>query len=508
MGKIYKYTNIVLETIQRNNRKINAIIRRSQIRRIKVYIMLLGIIISVINPIYAIDEKECRVFCRIDDKVYVKYAGNPQPNYEYYYNIDNRELPIYCVNLGMKGAEAEKDGYVVNVKNSIADEKLKEIIFQCYPYQSLEKLGVDTIEQAKFASQFAIWIYTANLNPELLEPMYPEYKNVVEAIKNIYYFGMNSNNRIFNLTVSEQRIENINGESFYIREIEPTDKYYMDYMKVIAPQESSSIIKNKDGYKICVPVDTVDEGYQIDIDIEFANKVALYGESTKEGFQDVIITVKEEVALRETYIIPFENMKSKVTIVKKDKDTNTAIEGIKYEIRDENHKVIGEYKTDDNGKIELEVLNTKNIFVKEIEAADEYVLDNNTYNFSLNTTFENIFELYNVKKTGNIKIIKKTKEYNELTGLKENMPLQNVSFYIYDQNMNLIDDVTTDEFGCAITKRIPVGKYYIKEYKTYEHYQLLDELIEAEIIENDDITNIEILNNNVDIPKKLPVTGR
>ena len=219
MGKIYKYTNIVLETIQRNNRKINAIIKRSKIHRIKVYVMLIAMILTIINPLYAIENESAKVYCRIDPKMYIKYYGNPQPNYEYYYIKDGEELPAYCVNLGLKGAEEESDGYLINTNLDVTDKILKSIVLNCYPYKSIEELGLTTKEEAKFASQFAIWIYTANLNIDYIQPILSENQNVVEAIKTIYYAGINDSqkNNVLEFNSSEQDVERINNKFYYTK---------------------------------------------------------------------------------------------------------------------------------------------------------------------------------------------------------------------------------------------------------------------------------------------------
>lgn len=510
MGKIYKYTNIVLEVIQKNNRKINAIIRKNQIRRIKVYIMLISVILTVLNPIYAIEDKEAKVLCRIDSNIYVKYYGNPQPNYEYYYFEDGEELPVYCVNLGMKGAEEEKDGYLVNSNINMSDSVLKNIVLNSYPYKSIDELGVESKEQAKFASQFAIWIYTANLNIDFIEPTLPEYQNVVDAIKNIYYSGINSNyqTKALDFKSDEQKVEKIEEKVYYTKIIYTTNTELLNHINVTTKENNVTIEKIDEGFKVYIPVNVVDKSYDVKLDIELLEKTALYGTSTKEGYQDVVLTTLEKVGENQKYNLNFEDIKKKIIILKKDKETDLPLKGVVYEIRNQDNEIIGEYETDESGKIELEVLEENSILVKEIKTLDEYILDDTTYSFKIEDNNSNVFELYNTKKKGNIKIIKKSKEYNELTGIKENMPLENVSFYIYDENMNLIDDITTDEYGCALTKKLPIGKYYIKEYKTQQYYQLSNELIEVEIINNNEITNVEILNNNVNIPKKLPTTGR
>ena len=117
-------------------------------------------------------------------------------------------------------------------------------------------------------------------------------------------------------------------------------------------------------------------------------------------------------------------------------------------------------------------------------------------------------QFYNEKKKGTIEIVKKTKEYNEYTKLPENSPLKDVCFDIYDENNNIVDTLKTDQYGYAKTKKLPIGKYYIKETITNEYYQIKTDKIEVEILEDDENVNVQILNDNVYIEKKLPITGK
>jgi len=99
-------------------------------------------------------------------------------------------------------------------------------------------------------------------------------------------------------------------------------------------------------------------------------------------------------------------------IIKKDKDTNEKLQGIKYEVRFEDGKLFGEFITDKNGKINFNVYNVDdlNLYLKEIEAKDGYNLDDTTYNIKVIPNKENFIELYNEKQKGTIEIIKKSKE--------------------------------------------------------------------------------------------------
>ncbi len=516
MGKIYKYTNAFIEKIQKNKRKIIAIVNQSQIHRIKVYILLVAMMISMLDSVFAIDNPnieygDYRIFCHKDTNMYVMYGKNPQPNYEYYYIKDGNEYPVYCINLGLKGAEERADGYVVNANKNIDDNILHNIVLNCYPYKSVEELGVKTVSQAKFASQFAIWIYTSNLNENYISAILPEYECVVNAIKNIYDSATikksSQNNDNDNIVFNEQKIEKSNGIDYYTKEVEIINQEKILNLELYSEDKNIIIEKNNGKYKIKIPVDKVDSEYEslIKINIEAKEENALFGISTEAGYQDVAITLKNTFDLEDEKEVEFKNLKRNISIIKKDATTDELLEGVKYYIKYENGDIIGEYTTDKNGRIDLKIYENQNILIEEIEALKDYILDNNVYELKEDET-EKV--LYNKKKEGNIKIIKKSKEYNELSNLPENTPLKDVRFYIYNQDMELVDDIVTNEYGIAISKNLPVGKYYIKEYETNLNYQLLENMVEVEIMENEEIVNVEILNDNVEIPKKLPITGR
>lgn len=516
MSKIYKYTNKILEAIQKRNRRINANIRQSQIRRIKVYFMLVMLIISTFSNVFALENRSFEygkytVKCYADPNRYVKYMNIPQTNYEYYYIKDNTELPIYCMNLGFLGAESTKDGYTVSANNKLDDEVLQSIVLNCYPYKTIEELGVSTKSQAKFASQFAIWTYLENLDLNKLEAIGDENIPVVSAIVNIYNNGINNVGKYdscFNTSIRAQEFEVLNGIKYYKRDIVIQKDNVVD-VKVSSEDKNLKIVKDNNKYSVYIPVNLVDEEYQATIkyNITCKQNMSLLGISEYMGFQDVVVTLKELYDAQKTENITFKSTKKSIEIIKKDKDTNKVLQGVEYLVKDENLNEIGRYITDENGKIEFNIYDdTKKVYVQELATLDEYVLDENVYELKIEN--QSRFELYNQKKQGTITILKKTKEYNQITDIDENMPLSDVSFYIYDVNMNLVDDVTTDENGYTKTKKLPIGTYYIKEYKTKTGYKILNELIKVKIVENDENVNVEILNENVDIPVKLPKTGK
>jgi len=87
--------------------------------------------------------------------------------------------------------------------------------------------------------------------------------------------------------------------------------------------------------------------------------------------------------------------------------------------------------------------------------------------------------------TGSIKAYY-TANGTKITILKQTaetkMPLKGAEFQILDENQNaLYTELKTDEQGEVSVKNLMPGKYYVKEIKTVEGYQIYDKLIELEL---------------------------
>lgn len=515
--RIYKYKNVMLEKIQKKTRKINAIIKQSQIRRIKIYIFVTLVIFNSITQIYAIENSDItygdyRVLCYKDPNKYITYMEREQTNYEYYYIKDGVEYSVYCLDLGKKGAEENNDGYIVNAQEKINDKTLNNIVLNCYPYKSIEDLGVENKSQARFASQFAVWTYINNLDLNSIKATEARYECVVNAIKSIYNCGISQNNYNVELneSVSEQSVEEINGKKYYVRSLDLSRMTNIIQIDLTCDDENVNIIKNDKGYNIYVPVDLVKNEYNVDLNVLLKAKenAALLGISTLAGYQNTILTLKDEFDTKVNKNIKFDDLKTEITIVKKDIDTNEPIKGVIFSVSTDG-ETYKDYYTDDKGEIRFNIYNNSQgkIFIKEKKALENYRIDEKIYDVEVKPNVDRKIEFFNEKKKGKIKIVKKTKEYNEITKIDENMPLSNVSFYIYNQNMNIVDELHTDEKGIAYTKDIPLGKYYIKEYETKDGYKVLDKMVEVNIEKDKEIVLVEILNENVDINNTLPVTG-
>ena len=191
-----------------------------------------------------------------------------------------------------------------------------------------------------------------------------------------------------------------------------------------------------------------------------------------------------------TIEITNEHKKGNLKIIKVDKDDNDLTLGaVEFDLIDYTGKVIKHLVTDVNGVAEVKNINTGNYTLRETLTKKEYNLavDQNVL-VNWNETME--YKIENEKKKGQIRIIKVDADYNEVK-------LVGVEFQIIDKNNHIIEAIKTDSNGEAVSSRIPIGEYKIKETSlgTNEEYILNDE-IKTITVEEDKISNIQFENEH------------
>ena len=110
-----------------------------------------------------VDVGKHQIYCEIGKERYIKYKNNIQLNYDYHYYKNNERIPAYCLNLGVDGPESS-DEFFVDVNETVGDKVLLNIVKNGFPYNTCESLGVNDDTQAKYATQFAVWVYLAGLD--------------------------------------------------------------------------------------------------------------------------------------------------------------------------------------------------------------------------------------------------------------------------------------------------------------------------------------------------------
>lgn len=189
--------------------------------------------------------------------------------------------------------------------------------------------------------------------------------------------------------------------------------------------------------------------------------------------------VEVEWNLTKELQIENELKKGSIKIIKVDEEDNEVkLENVKFKVMDKDGNVLEELITDENGEAETSsypIRDFSELKIQEVETLDNYVLDD---------------EIHTIK-------------------LEENQIKDVVfKFEVYNSNNELVDTLTTDSEGKAISKLLVKGKYYIKEVDSGSPYYLINsDIFEAEIKEHKEIVDVNVEDDSVDIEVEVEKKG-
>ena len=257
----------------------------------------------------------------------------------------------------------------------------------------------------------------------------------------------------------------------------------------------------------------------------------LHQVNTNTGFEkiyDFYITVDKDSKKEQYYNILNNAISAYIKIIKVDSEIGKVIKlkNTSFKILDESTnqyvsqfvggKVISTFYTDEEGIAYTPLkLKSGNYKVVEVSSPQGYLIrpegysftigDNTHFNYTTYGAFVTI-EYANTSIKGQIEINKLGQTFNVDDGsfyydFKE---LDNIVFEVYadedilssDKNHlyyskgDLVDTLTTDKNGYAISKKLPLGKYLVKEAKTKDAYVLDKTEYIIELTEIDNVTPI------------------
>ena len=200
-----------------------------------------------------------------------------------------------------------------------------------------------------------------------------------------------------------------------------------------------------------------------------------------------------------------ERKKGSLKIIKTDSENDKIkLEAVEFELYSEDGKLVTKIETDENGEAKVENLEIGNYTLKEVKTNENYILNKEDINVEIKWNEETKLEVQNEKIKGQIKIIKTSKDDNKITGEKAGSPISNVVFEVKDKQGNVVEVLTTNNLGEALSSKLEKEKYIVKEIKANENYQLDTTEYVVEIKENEEIVNLQITNKS---KIKLPRTG-
>ena len=216
-----------------------------------------------------------------------------------------------------------------------------------------------------------------------------------------------------------------------------------------------------------------------------------------------------EVRANDTQQLWFYNAPiSRILLHKVDKATGKGISGAVFLLYDSNHNPIGEYVTDQDGYIYAdEGLTDGRYYLREIKAAQGYVLDPELKTIYVRAGSTTEIEWSNTAECGQIQIIKKSANDNPINGLPAGTLLEGAVFEIYDKAGNVVDTIKSDRNGRAVSKALPLSRYTVREIKAPANYAINPTVMTAYLEFNGQIVTFEVQNTSVSTGVSIKKTG-
>lgn len=334
---------------------------------------------------------------------------------------------------------------------------------------------------------------------------------MLECLKRLVDIGNNGSDEINNNCLSVEKIgELIEGQSYYYQEYKVSSSIGMasyslhnlkNFPKGSYVANTQNIYQGEflsnENFRILIPKETLIENIngQIEISGICENYPIFYGEAP-DGKQDYVLTYNSYGNVKQNFVIDLNINNGKIIVVKRDYDTNTKLQGVKFELISEDGKYKFESVTDKNGEIHFENLFPGKYRLREIQTLNEYEICEDEFEIEIKYNSVEKIEVFNELKKGNIKIVKVDDSDNKLDG---------VIFELYNKDMELLETLITDENGEVKSEFYPSENkiYFLKEIKSKDGYVLNEEIIKIELEEGKTV-EYKIENEKIDIPE-LPM---
>ncbi|WHY30234.1 SpaA isopeptide-forming pilin-related protein [Bacillus wiedmannii] len=328
----------------------------------------------------------------------------------------------------------------------------------------------------------------------------PGYKKLTEPVSFEITKGMT---KVLSLKVENEQLENGSVE------ITKVDKDSKAPLKDVVFE-----IRDSKG-KVVRKVTTDKEGKAKFSDLS-VGKYELVETKSLPGYKKLKEPVSFEITKGMTKVLSLEVEneqldKGSVEITKVDKDSQKALKGVVFEVRDEKDKVVKEVTTDKDGKATIADLSVGKYKLVEKESLPGYKKLIEPVSFEITKGMTEVLSLKienEMVDTGNVEITKIDKD--------NKAPLAGVTFVVQDEKGNEVKKVTTDKEGTANVSDLSVGKYELVEVESLPGYKKLEKPVSFEIkkgmtevlslkVENEmvDTGNVEI--TKIDKDSKAPL---
>ena len=395
---------------------------KQTLKKVAVFVVIIvANFVLLINTVQAVENgEEVTIYSKGYFNKIIQKGGTAIKTTHAVYQENGKEYPVYCLNRELPGV-GETSSYNVTNQGNLQDLGLWRVITNGYPYKSLEQLGVASEEEAYIATKQAVYCYLYNTDLKLYSPINEAGVRTINALKQILENAKNSEETFETPNVeisSDEKWEVDENESQYmskkyevksnknISKIIVDLEYQPEGTKVtnLSNQEMNEFGSDRK-FKILIPIKSLKESgeFKIKLKTPLESKPVVFGKAPSEDVQNYALTAYSFEDVDKEVVQIYEKNNTKIIIEKKDQETNDALKGAKFEILDENQKIIRVAETDENGNITMEQIMPGIYYIREIKAPDGYALDLEMKKIEVKMNEEVLLKVVNGKITVTVK---------------------------------------------------------------------------------------------------------
>lgn len=291
---------------------------------------------------------------------------------------------------------AEEGSYTVSIEKVIQDVMLWKIVTNGYPYKTIEELGVANKKEAFVATKHAIYSYIHGNQLSDYGAIGEAGQRTLNAMYKIINDANNSSevqisNKVDIQKLQENWEQDQNRPQYVFKTYKVSSKVNIDKYKVRVTDENGKALEgmkitdeaNKEKeefnsnevFKLFIPIKymTEDKTIKIQIETKVETKPILYGKAPSTNLQDYALTASTYEDGTGEVQDNYSRNKTKLIIIKQDEESEEKLQGVEFQVLDENKNVIyTNLETDENGKTEVENLIPGKYYIKETRTISGY----------------------------------------------------------------------------------------------------------------------------------------